>query len=645
MQATRGFAGSVPRGRLIGCCMAVALAIGVLVAPSAASAVQPPVTEQYLALGDSLAFGYSSQLYHEGEAAGYDDPEGFEHGYVNQFLKTIKGKAVKNGKNIKLVNDGCPGETTESLIGPNSSLLATLNAADKAAQEANGLPPVTGENPCAYQAGWNAFKKVGVGGPLHHPYSGSQLEDAIATIANATNVEHKPVTTITLNIGANDELHSLGKVEAEAKAFVEAKVAKVGKEAVEAKLAKIGKEAVEAKLAQIGKEAVEAKLKVVAENAVKAKLAKVAAEAIETKVGEAVLAKCEEKAYFANGESFEEPGFKEKTEECLFTEGKALGEAYFAENQAQLEKEGEEAAGAYYFENKAQLEKEGEEAAGVYYFEHKAQLNKEGEEAAFAYYVANKAKVEKEGEEAAFAYFAANKAKVEQEGKEAAEKYFAEHAFELSGEGEAYGSELVIASVPGLFKQINSNIAGILTALRSGGSLGLDGGKAVNYTGKIVFQGGYNPFGKLFHFAFEGVKFVEEHGGLGGPFGKLTGRCGVRGKTFAEEKAKIEGGCTASEAQAGFTGLVKALNKAEYETVHGGFLACMSFPQANFNNGSQTEEPERLGKWVNMLNFSESNGKVNGPDIHPTPEGYVQLGKEMVMQTNGKCKKEGLPGF
>ena len=46
-----------------------------------------------------------------------------------------------------------------------------------------------------------------------------------------------------------------------------------------------------------------------------------------------------------------------------------------------------------------------------------------------------------------------------------------------------------------------------------------------------------------------------------------------------------------------------------------------------------------------MANGSETNGKFNGPDIHPTPAGYAELGKEMAKETNGKCKKEGLPGF
>jgi lysophospholipase L1-like esterase len=69
---------------------------------------------------------------------------------------------------VRIVNDGCPGETTDSFI--------------------NG--------PCQYQL---AF-------PLHHPYAGgpssSQLSDALAYLQANRNF----VNPITLDIGANDAL-------------------------------------------------------------------------------------------------------------------------------------------------------------------------------------------------------------------------------------------------------------------------------------------------------------------------------------------------------------------------------------------------------------------------------------------------------
>jgi len=286
-----------------------------------------------------------------------------------------------------------------------------------------------------------------------------------------------------------------------------------------------------------------------------------------------------------------EPEFEEARQECLANEGKKLGEEYYAENKTKLEEEGKEAAEKYYAENKTKLEKEG---------------------------------------------------------KEAGEKYYAENKFDLAQEAEVFVGELVAAAAPALFAQINSNISGILLAIRKAGTLGLNEGKDVDYNGRIFYQGGYNPFGKLFQFAFEGVEFVQTHGGLAGPFSAEVGRCVVHGQTEKAEEEKIAEGCPASDVHQGFTSLVKKLNEVEFTNVHGGFGACMSFPQKKFNPGNQTE-PERLKEWVNMTNGSQTEVKpsvfvYNGPDIHPTPAGYKQLGKEM-FAAKGKCAKEGLPGF
>jgi lysophospholipase L1-like esterase len=116
----------------------------------------------YLALGDSLAFGYSQakfdSLYPE------ENPADYHTGYVDDFAKALKPLAPR----LQVVNDGCPGETTESFI----------------------------KGPCAYQLEF----------PLHHPYSGgpdsSQLADALAYLGAHPGT----VSTITLDIGANDAL-------------------------------------------------------------------------------------------------------------------------------------------------------------------------------------------------------------------------------------------------------------------------------------------------------------------------------------------------------------------------------------------------------------------------------------------------------
>jgi lysophospholipase L1-like esterase len=198
-------------GRLLGC-MAALLALAAMTLPSAASAMKPKVKKTYVALGDSLAFGYSQELFNRNEATG-ENPAGFEHGYATDYYNLIN----KEGR-WQFVNDGCPGETTESLIGDNPTLLAGINAA-----LAGKIPePVTGEAPCAYSSADHL--------PLHNEYGErevepgkfvpkSQLESVLETIA-VDQAEGKPVKLITIDIGANDQLHQIAKIEAEVKATI-----------------------------------------------------------------------------------------------------------------------------------------------------------------------------------------------------------------------------------------------------------------------------------------------------------------------------------------------------------------------------------------------------------------------------------------
>ena len=75
----------------------------------------PPVHVQpsYLALGDSLAFGYSQAKFNSHFPE--ESPADFETGYVNDFGDVLK----LFSPGLQIVNDGCPGETTESFInGP-----------------------------------------------------------------------------------------------------------------------------------------------------------------------------------------------------------------------------------------------------------------------------------------------------------------------------------------------------------------------------------------------------------------------------------------------------------------------------------------------------------------------------------------------
>ncbi len=104
----------------------------------------------YLALGDSLAFGYSLAKFES--LLPTSTPADYNTGYVDDFARLLKF----GNPRLQVINDGCPGETTESFI----------------------------KGPCEYQL---AF-------PLHHPYVGgptlSQLSDALAYLQ--ANPEHKP---------------------------------------------------------------------------------------------------------------------------------------------------------------------------------------------------------------------------------------------------------------------------------------------------------------------------------------------------------------------------------------------------------------------------------------------------------------------
>ncbi len=116
----------------------------------------------YLALGDSLAFGYSQAKFNS--LFPNENPAAYNTGYVDDFAKVLRFLNPR----LQVVNDGCPGETTDSFI--------------------NG--------PCQYQLLF----------PLHHPYSGgptsSQLSDALAYL----EAHRGRVSPITLDIGANDAL-------------------------------------------------------------------------------------------------------------------------------------------------------------------------------------------------------------------------------------------------------------------------------------------------------------------------------------------------------------------------------------------------------------------------------------------------------
>jgi lysophospholipase L1-like esterase len=162
------------RTRLLVCCVTGAAALGALALAPAAGAFN--VGSTYLGLGDSLAYGYHQAQFKEELAKGEVNPASFNDGYVSDFGTTLK---LFFNRNLNVINDGCPGETTDTMI------------------KGSGI------------TGFCAGGPTGTPFPdsfLHHPYTagGSQLADALSILA-----ANKNVSPITLDIGSNDVLQFL----------------------------------------------------------------------------------------------------------------------------------------------------------------------------------------------------------------------------------------------------------------------------------------------------------------------------------------------------------------------------------------------------------------------------------------------------
>jgi lysophospholipase L1-like esterase len=115
--------------------------------------------QYYLALGDSLAYGYQDAKF-KAEFPNVDAAS-FDTGYVDGFAASIHALRPDVG----VVNFGCPGETTASYF-----------------------------EGCA----WHALKGL----PLHASYDASQEAAALAFL----NAHPGQVSPITIDLGANDAL-------------------------------------------------------------------------------------------------------------------------------------------------------------------------------------------------------------------------------------------------------------------------------------------------------------------------------------------------------------------------------------------------------------------------------------------------------
>ncbi len=143
-------------------CLLAVIAVALFAVPVVQAAPGPkhnPPKSIYLALGDSLAFGYQQAKFIQNLPT--EDPAAYNTGYVDDFAKQLAAIDPK----IQTVNLGCPGETTDSLLGLK---------------------------PCIYHPPF----------ALHSNYSGSQIDAAVAVL----RAHPGQVSPVTIDIGANDLL-------------------------------------------------------------------------------------------------------------------------------------------------------------------------------------------------------------------------------------------------------------------------------------------------------------------------------------------------------------------------------------------------------------------------------------------------------
>ncbi|MGC8465250.1 MAG: SGNH/GDSL hydrolase family protein [Acidimicrobiales bacterium] len=137
-----------------------------VLAPTSVGATSLPLRGTYLALGDSIAFGYVpvQALPTYPSTSWYDDPAHFRS-YANDVASAL---------HLQLVNASCPGETSASLIDPRA-------------------PSNRCENFMGRGGGYRSFW------PLHVHYSGSQLGFAVNYLRS-----HPQTELVSIDIGAND---------------------------------------------------------------------------------------------------------------------------------------------------------------------------------------------------------------------------------------------------------------------------------------------------------------------------------------------------------------------------------------------------------------------------------------------------------
>ena len=147
---------------LAGTAMVAAASLMPALPATAAPVNGPAAFGTYLALGDSVAFGYVPPQ--AVPAPNYSDPSSFV-GYPEDVARAL---------HIPVSNASCPGETTASFLVPGA--------------QSNGC-----ENSPGSSAGYRTEF------PLHVQYSGTQMRYALKYLA-----VHRHTRLVTIDIGAND---------------------------------------------------------------------------------------------------------------------------------------------------------------------------------------------------------------------------------------------------------------------------------------------------------------------------------------------------------------------------------------------------------------------------------------------------------
>ena len=147
---------------LAGTAMVAAASLMPALPASAAPVTGPDADGTYLALGDSVAFGYVPPQ--AVPAPNYSDPRSFV-GYPEDVARAL---------HIRVSNASCPGETTASFLVPGAL--------------SNGC-----ENSPVSSTGYRTLY------PLHVSYRGTQMQYALKYLA-----VHHHTRLVTIDIGAND---------------------------------------------------------------------------------------------------------------------------------------------------------------------------------------------------------------------------------------------------------------------------------------------------------------------------------------------------------------------------------------------------------------------------------------------------------